>query len=177
MRRDKIMGPLAAVATGLVISAAALADPGNLPPPGSTSVFSQMMGRRVAPTSDDDAKKDDSKKAADKKAAKKPAPTKPSEDPIARARAQELANCLRRQEVCLKLMQIAEASNDDALLRKAQELDQRAEAAYQRRIGELSGAAADQALLNKPSESKKTHSASLFPFLHGGSTAKEGTPQ
>jgi hypothetical protein len=139
-----------------------------------------MMGRRVAPISDDDAKKDDSKKAADKKAADKKAAKKPSksaEDPIARARAQELDNCLRRQGVCLKLMQIAEATNDEALLRKAQELDQRSEAAYQRRIGELSGTTGDQALLNKPPESKKTHSASLLPFLHGGSTPKEEAPQ
>jgi hypothetical protein len=175
MRRVKIQWLLAIAATGLG-AAVVLADPGNLPPPGSTSVFSQMLGRNVPPTQaskDSDAK---SNKKADKK------PTRPPEDPIAKARDQELANWLRRQEICVKLMQIAESTNDEALLRKAQELDQRSADAYHRRLAELNEMKVDEENLNKQADAKKKNqSGGLFSFFRSGdrasSTAKEGTPQ
>ena len=131
MRTAKLGRWLAVGLLGTAMAASAVADPGSAPPPkpGSTSVFNQMFGRNPPPsatvTNTDAAKS-------------KPAP-KPAGDPIVKARDQELANWLRRTDVCLKLMEVADQTGDEALRKKAQELDRRARATYERRMAELGG--------------------------------------
>jgi hypothetical protein len=56
--------------------------------------------------------------------------------------AREMANLLRRQAVCDQLRQIAIETRDEALLRQAEQLDQRAWATYSQRTGDLPGATA-----------------------------------
>jgi hypothetical protein len=69
---------------------------------------------------------------------KKPATRPPSQvDTAAAAREQELQDLLRRQKVCLQLMQIALETNDVELLRKAEQLDERARAIYAERTAHL----------------------------------------
>jgi hypothetical protein len=136
MRTAKLGKLLAAGLLGLAVPAAAFADPGSAPPPppGSTSIFSQMLrGRPPSATVTDTAKEKDKK-----------TPPKPSRDPIAKLRDQELANWLRRTDVCLKLMEVADQTGDENLRKKAQELDRRARAAYERRIAELGGEAGSE---------------------------------
>lgn len=127
MRTVKL-GTLLAIGL-LVVPVAAFADPGSPPPkPGSTSVFSQMFGRKPSATVTQ----------TDTARPTRPAP-KPTTDPSIKARDQELANWLRRAAVCVKLMEIADDTGDESLRRKAQELDRRARTAYERRMGELGG--------------------------------------
>ncbi len=56
---------------------------------------------------------------------------------IARAKAREEANLLRRLAVCDQLRLIASKTNDDTLARHADELDQRARDIYTQRIAQL----------------------------------------
>jgi hypothetical protein len=69
-------------------------------------------------------------KAATKEEAATPAPISP-----ALARQKALWECMRRQEVCDKLKQIAAQTGDDDLRRKAEILDQRAWDVYLQRTG------------------------------------------
>ena len=126
MRPAKPGKLLAVGLLGMPMAGTAFADPGAAPPPrpGSTSVLSQMFGRKP---SDATVTRTDSAKPT------RP-PPKPPVDPIAKARDKELANWLRRTDVCLKLMEVADQTGDEALRKKAQELDRRARTAYERRI-------------------------------------------
>jgi len=72
--------------------------------------------------------------------AEAPAPKPPPVDESAVQRERELAALLRRQQACLKLMQIAGDSHDEELQRKAEQLDERARAVYAQRTAHLSGA-------------------------------------
>jgi hypothetical protein len=74
--------------------------------------------------------------AAEPTPEKKPAPTN-QVDQAASLRDQELQTLLRRQKVCLQLMQIAEETNDTELLRKAEQLDERAREVYTQRTASL----------------------------------------
>lgn len=72
--------------------------------------------------------------------AETPAPkTTPPVDENAVQRERELAALLRRQMVCLKLMQIAADTHDEELQRKAEQLDDRAHAVYTERTAHLPG--------------------------------------
>lgn len=129
MRTGKLGKLLTAALLGMAAPAAVFADPP--PAPGSTSVFSQMLHKRpTATVSRIDPAKDP---------ARRPPPKPAAGDPLVKARDRELANWLRRTDVCLKLMEIADQTGDESLRKKAQELDRRARAAYEHRIAELGG--------------------------------------
>jgi len=72
---------------------------------------------------------------------KAPAPARPTSkvDEAAVQRDRELQVLLRRQAVCLKLMRIAMDTNDDELMRKAEQLDERARGIYAQRTADLPG--------------------------------------
>jgi hypothetical protein len=142
MQREKRWQLTAALLLGLGVPAVASADPP--PRPGSTSIFNQWLHPGSTPPPP---------KSTDQKDAPKPAP-KPANDPIAKIRAEELANCLRRTEVCLKLMQVADETNDEALRKKAEELDRRVRSAFKKRMAELTGTSEDD-LLVKPQTPKR----------------------
>jgi hypothetical protein len=75
------------------------------------------------------------KKDADKTEA---TPAKPTMvDVAAVERERELQALLRRQQVCLKLMQIAAETRDEDLQRKAESLDERSRAVYSQRTVHL----------------------------------------
>ncbi len=77
-------------------------------------------------------------------AAKKPtAPVRPASlvDEAAAKRGQEEAALLRRLQACDKLREIAIQTKDDALLRRAEELEERAQATYAQRTDSLRGGA------------------------------------
>jgi hypothetical protein len=90
----------------------------------------------------EDEPKPDPKKPADKKADRKPtkepatpaAVGKPASTADAVVRSPEEAEFLRRSEACLKLREIALRNNDPELLRRAEQLDEKAWAAYSQRI-------------------------------------------
>ena len=77
-------------------------------------------------------------------------PAVPVESPVAR-KAREQAIYFRRIAVCDKLKDIAFQTRDDELLRKADQLDQRAFAIYQQHTGEAPGAGlqADERILER----------------------------
>jgi hypothetical protein len=80
--------------------------------------------------------------AKKKETSKKPAETakpKPAVDEAAAARVQEEATLMRRLEVCDKLKEIALRTNDNALFRKAEVLDEQARAAYAQRTAMARG--------------------------------------
>jgi len=88
----------------------------------------------------------------------KPAPVA---DEATGSRAQELQTLLRRQKVCYQLMQIALETNDAELLRKAEQLDERARNIYSERTAALPGFAdesgdADMRMLDKRLGSTRT---------------------
>lgn len=58
-------------------------------------------------------------------------------DAAANERERELAALLRRQKVCLKLQEIALKNNDEELMRKAEQLDERAREIYAQRTAHL----------------------------------------
>jgi hypothetical protein len=64
-------------------------------------------------------------------------------------REKEVQALLRRQQVCLKLMRIAMESNDETLLHKAEQLDERARALYSQRTAGLPGMLADEEILER----------------------------
>ncbi len=89
--------------------------------------------------------------AGEKPAEKKPAPKKdkekaekPSEKPAAPApdspvaiRAREQAAWERRMQICMRLMDLANQTNDEELYRRAEELEQRAWEVYRQRTAHL----------------------------------------
>src|SRR5262249_26172550 len=84
-----------------------------------------------------DPKKAGAKKP-DQKAGKEPAKpstaARPARTGAAGGRSPEEAEFLRRSEACLKLREIALRNNDPELLRRAEQLDEKAWAAYSQRI-------------------------------------------
>lgn len=82
-----------------------------------------------------------------------PAPDKkaPAAAPVAPSvrRAQALADLMRRQEVCQKMMEIGWASGDEELQRQAEELNQRAYDVYLQRTGQAAGTTADEGVLRQ----------------------------
>lgn len=61
-----------------------------------------------------------------------------TEKPLIPDRSQEEANFLRRSAVCLKLQEIALRTNDEELMRKAEELRERAWTIYTERVANFS---------------------------------------
>lgn len=82
-----------------------------------------------------------------------PAPEKarPTAAPIAPAirRAHALADLMRRQEVCQKMLEIGWATGDEELQRQAEELNQRAYDVYLQCTGQTSGATTDEGVLRQ----------------------------
>jgi hypothetical protein len=133
MRRLGVLG-LGAVLL-LALGAAAPADdddtkPAKPPAPkfGTRSVFEVWFGlggKKPAARADKDKKK---------AAAKEAAPPRPSPvETAAAAREQEEAKLLRRNDVCLRLRQIAKDTNDPALEQMAEDLEKRAWQLYTER--------------------------------------------
>jgi hypothetical protein len=103
-------------------------------------------------------KKPEEKKTAPKKekqTAKKPAFATKAPTVVAEAaaeRAREESVLLRRLQVCDKLMEIAVRTNDNDLLRRVEELDERARTAYAQHTAHLGGGLAadlDERILEK----------------------------
>ncbi len=80
--------------------------------------------------------------AAEPAPERKPASRPSVVDQAAAVREQEMQTLLRRQKVCLQLMQIAEETNDPELQRKAEQLDERAREIYTQRTSTLPAARA-----------------------------------
>lgn len=107
-----------------VIAVAVLAETTAIAAERDASWWSRLWGRGNAPPA---------KKSADAGKAVKPATVIPS-------REKEI--WLRRAEICQRLREIALSNNDDALLRKADQLDQRAWETYLQRIANVRSVAA-----------------------------------
>jgi len=69
----------------------------------------------------------------------KPTASRPTNqvDAAANERERELEALLRRQKVCLKLQEIALKNNDEELMRKAEQMDERAREIYAQRTAHL----------------------------------------
>ena len=122
MRRLAVAGVLLASCT---LSAATLAaaqeNPGHDEPAKSGNWFTRTFSWGGKP----ETKKTDANKGEPAAAA----------DPSATVLAREGATLNRRNEVILKIREIAIRTHDDALLRKADELDERADMLYRQRTG------------------------------------------
>ena len=89
----------------------------------------------------------------------------PVESPVAR-KTREQAIYFRRIAVCDKLKDIAFQTKDDELLRKADQLDQRAFAIYQQHTGQAaagSGLQADEGILDRRLGASAPTAQSLLP--------------
>jgi hypothetical protein len=85
-----------------------------------------------------DKKPDPKPEKPDKPAAKPPKPAaRPVQDAPERVRAREQAAWIRRQQVCLRLKELAEQANDPDLLRTAETLEQRSWNVYLQRTANL----------------------------------------
>jgi hypothetical protein len=128
---------LAALAWG---NAGARADDGDLVPTQHRSLWDRWFGK-------DEPEK---KKPAESKPPARPEKSDKVETPdrprvlgveaAAAIRAREEAVLLRRQEVCLKLLQIATETGDLELQNQAEQLNERAWNVYLQRTGKLPGA-------------------------------------
>src|SRR5262249_2109755 len=87
----------------------------------------------------DKDKKEKEKQDKEKEKAEKPRVEQPTSavDRAAAQRAREEQELIRRQRVCLKLMRIAQETNDDELLHKAEQLDQQAQRIYDQHTAHL----------------------------------------
>jgi hypothetical protein len=128
-----------AAALGLGLSVAARADDQDVPPPEPAKPFirwspyaKRMLGIEDARPGED-SKPQPKKRPAEAKpttTAKQPAPVDASTQ-----RALEETALLRRLAVCDKLLRIAVETNDQGLMRRAEELDARARAIYAQHTG------------------------------------------
>ena len=146
MRRLGVLGLGAALLLGWGTAALAEPDDGNeAPRPASQDTGANvwgghlLSGKRPAPA------RTPPKPAKDKtpprsETAIKPAP---AVSDAATVRAREEAAYLRRMDVCLKLKEIAERTNDAELGRLADQLDERAKDVYFRRISALPASRAE----------------------------------
>ena len=168
-------GAVVLVLLGLVAATAASDEDEAQAAPRSSgrnpfSSFFTSGDKKPAAKSD----KDKSKKRSTGKDAGTGTPERTGKVDAANAvRELEMAKLLRRQEVCLKLHQIASDTNDDELERLASELDQRAWDVYRERTGGLPGAAAaleeDEKRLERLLPVKSRDTAQLMPPGRKGS--------
>jgi hypothetical protein len=119
----------AALVLGLAVSAAAAEDRDDWPKPASSGSGSWggWFGSKDKPE-------------AKKQATDRPAP---GPSPVERAEAvrqRELKDYLRRIDVCDKLAQVAEDTNDQQLLSRVEEMKERVWAVYQQRTANLAPA-------------------------------------
>jgi hypothetical protein len=146
------------------------------PAPKSGNWFTNLFQRPAAPAKAAPAKKENTEVALEPLA-----PTAESRQRQARA------DWLRRQEICLKLREIALATNDDDLARKADQLDQRAYDAYVQQTGQqpaLSRDAAEDTLERHLTQEPGGIGARLSQSLGGasrttsiqGQTSRRGDP-
>jgi hypothetical protein len=145
-----LLAALLAIALALGGSGSTQADEGSKPPVKSKgSWFTRLFtfGKKERPTPATEKEK---------------ATTEPSKRPEAsgRSREQEESILGRRQEVCHKLREIAVQTRDDNLLRKADQLDQRAWSTYLKRTG---GAPAGHGSFQSDEEVLARHLAPAAP--------------
>jgi hypothetical protein len=100
------------------------------------------------------------KEAAKKADAPAPRPSAQEETAVSIRRLEE-AKLHRRQDVCLRLREIARETNDDELERKAEELDQRAFEVYMERTRYLPSATSDAEALEPRKKDSTSSTASV----------------
>jgi hypothetical protein len=139
--RTKTAGGLGVVLLA-VLGARAVAQEwpsGRMRPPSADfaapSWFSRMFGGGPKPA-EKPAPKPEKKKNAAKKDTPPAEPAPQGESP-GLVRAREEAALLRRMDVCDRLRAVALLTKDDDLLRKADQLEERAQAAYHERTAHL----------------------------------------
>ncbi len=130
-------------------------DPGARPRDGWNPVLTRLFGggdqKKPAPKPDKKADADRKADADKKDDAAAPRPTA-KEEIAANVIALEKAKLRRRQEVCLRLREIARETGDDALEQKAIQLDQLAFEVYQQRTLRYAGGASDEEKLTAPAK-------------------------
>ena len=119
-------GMAAALVLGLAVSVAAAEDRDDWPKPASSGsgLWGGVFGGKDKPE-------------AKKEAADKPAPGPSLVERAEAVRQRELKNYLRRIDVCDKLAQVAEDTNDQQLLSRVEEMKERVWAVYQQRTANL----------------------------------------
>ena len=150
MRTLGAWGLAASLVVGLGAAVAAAADddsegsgakPSARAPTWDWNPFDALFGSK-------EVKKPAEKKASPKPeptvAKKPPAPVKPASivDEAATKRSREEATLLRRLQACDKLREIAIQANDNDLLRRVEELEERAQTTYAQRTADLRGGTA-----------------------------------
>jgi hypothetical protein len=187
MRKLAAWGLTATLVMGLGAAVTAAAEEetegGNTKPAANTSTF--RWSPWVVKAFRLEEKKVPAKKPSpkpEKSAAKKPAASKPAPvvDEAAAERAREEAILMRRLAACDKLKEIAIQRNDKELLRRADEMDERARTAYAQRTAYLrdgeSRFESDEKILEKhlgPGSTARTDSATQGKDRGSRAAAKE----
>jgi hypothetical protein len=112
----------ALAAAALLLPAGALYAADDAPSDGAAPWYKRPFGGKAKPP---------------EKKAGEPAEKPPTREDVARSLKQEQAGYLERLNFCSKLRQIAAETNDEALLRKADDLEQTATDIYMQRTGKL----------------------------------------
>ncbi len=144
-------------------------DPAARPRDGWNPFLSRLFGQDDKKPAAKPAKEPDADKKADA-----PAPRPSARAEIAaQVRALEQAKLRRRQDVCLRLREIARDTQDEELERKALQLDQLAFEVYQERILRLAGGASGEEPLGQqvPSGSSAASRPNAAGTTDSGSTA------
>jgi hypothetical protein len=175
MRRVGAWGLAATVVMGMGVARAA--DGNTWGPTWHWSSFGSWPGQN----DDKEEKKPVEKKPAPKPeqpAVKKPSvPAKPIsivDEAAAERRRQETA-LLRRLQACDKLKEIALRTNDNALLRRAEELEERAQTCYTQRTAKLPSPMgrfeSDEKTLERYLGAGKASSTEVSPYVVSGKEA------
>jgi hypothetical protein len=116
---------------GLAVSIAAAQDRDDGPKPAASGWWAGWFGSKDKPE-------------AKKEAADRPLPGPSVVERAEVVRQRELKSYLRRIDVCDKLAQIAEDTNDQSLLSQVEEMKERVWAVYQQRTAHLTPSAASE---------------------------------
>jgi hypothetical protein len=147
-------------------------DPAARPRDGWNPFITRMLGqdqKKPAAKPDKDKDKDAGKKAD------APAPRPPAQEGrAAHVIELEKTKLRRRQDVCLKLREIARETQDEALEQKAIQLDQLAFEVYQERVLRATSGALDEDQLEQklPTGSSSAVSRLTAPARDGSADAK-----
>jgi hypothetical protein len=124
-------GMAAALVLGLAVSVGAAQDRDDGPKPASSGKMAGWFGGK-------------DKAEAKKDPADRPLPGPSVVERAEAVRQRELKNYLRRIDVCDKLAQIAEDTNDQQLLSQVEEMKERVWAVYQQRTANLTPGASSE---------------------------------
>jgi hypothetical protein len=139
-----------------------------------------LMERLFKSSEKPEAKKPAKKEADNAAKEKADKPEKPAVDSAVAIRAREQAAFERREQVCLRLMDLANQQNDQESYRRAEELNAKAWAVYRLRTAHLpagNAAESDEEVLDRHLGNKSAAATNVGNLTSGTAKAKDRNSQ